>query len=1312
MKLRQIGFKIVSLVMVFAMMFSISATTISAISEGIDANHSTVGNANGENKTLNYVSFGASNVNGFGLEGYLPENVTDFGQKDEYNVYGYKRAPEGSYPALLVEYFTSKGYTVNLDQLAMSSMRAEEVRVLLDNTYAGDAYTDWRFNGHNGWYHGAGKLAYAELNGIEVNGNVQHESIAGIDHVTALSYLRQVYQQDVANADLITWDCGTNNFGVYLSGRVVDGSYDETLYDISPEIAEMYEEAKAEIFELAKRELGEEKFAQIESADVEHIVDSLAYCLVAYCANYDIVLGKIYELNPDVQIISVSIQNLMKGLVATVPGFDTELPLGDIINGVITMANFYMAIGSPYADKTLYVDVSEEQHVTFFIDQLADYNGDPTTLDRDMINCWRMYNGGNMLAALEPFVFDAEGKLITAQATGNQTLHDMQLVAIDAVAKYLKVAAKLNNLDFGCLAGGDWGTVSDTGMSAIADAVAGECNRFGEYDYIQRNYYNNNDPYATFERVEVNDDFWTVLAEAKGIDLSLMNTFAAYGVRTFIGNAFYAHPNREGCGEIANEIIKVYESGKSEARPILERLYGIYSFAGENGLFEAFPEHAVLEAIYEYLYSNEYITDNQTLDILRCVYRHICDMNLSSEDLLSVSKYTYETLMHNSLLSDSDRVAIIGNVYFILKNNEYLNNITALNVVEDIYSQLDAADLITDTQSYEIVDYVYNIISDGNVTDADLLNIVRFVYYTLIKNDNSMLRYARSGLVKSNGNDAAAAETLRIIFAVISETYLNEDNKASVATLITGDNALINDQLLLKLADNVIKVLEDEESEDDLGTRLVDTLTTTILDDPDTDPSVKVQIIDEVAKMAQNNGVLGNEDEDVLELGVVGKIYQRLSDEGLLTDAQVMSIVTYLYPILISGELLNEEQVVEILAHVYDVVFNREDLTLEDKIDIVAIVYEVLEEEGYITEENVSSVINTVVDYIENNYEEMYASAHTALRNNGTIAELNAALDAAMDELAAARAELEGRELIDSLAETKALLIKELTLTEATLAEIKTLVNYETITPETLETLNLLLVIAEEHLQIIGELSLEVGGVALDQVIVAAELAAEYAVELAKLAYEYILEKAPIVYKQLVDTLTELVATKSHEAAQFVYGWLMNNPEKVLEFFDVYGDDIVDFISDNGKYIAAVLGFVGYTYGEELLFFVLENADVILPAVVGWFEIHGDLVWDLLVVYFNAIVEHYGIFDTVHGIINEVYTELGKLLDMIKEGGFDYVESLGIVDLITNLLAKLNYVLDGYSEQARELGEYIFELIMNFIDDAIRGEFTPTEDTY
>ena len=236
---------------------------------------------------------------------------------------------------------------------------------------------------------------------------------------------------------MITWDCGTNNFGVYLSGRVVDGSYNETIEDLNPEIAAKYDEAKEFVLSLIKENFGEEMLDILTSVNAEHIVDSLAYCLVAYCVNYDLVMGKIYELNPDVQVVSVSIQNLMKGLVAKVPGIEQELPLGDIINGVISAANLYMAVGSPYAEKTLFANVSEDQHVTFFIDQLSEYNGDPTTLDRDMINCWRMYNGGNMLAALEPFVFDAEGKLITAQATGNQTLHDMQLVAIDAVAKYL-----------------------------------------------------------------------------------------------------------------------------------------------------------------------------------------------------------------------------------------------------------------------------------------------------------------------------------------------------------------------------------------------------------------------------------------------------------------------------------------------------------------------------------------------------------------------------------------------------------------------------------------------------------------------------------------------------------------------------------------------------------------------------------------------------------------------------------------------------------------------------------------------------------
>ena len=52
---------------------------------------------------INYVSFGASNVNGYGLTGYMPAGVTAE-NKDTANVYGYQRLPVGSYPYLIAGY--------------------------------------------------------------------------------------------------------------------------------------------------------------------------------------------------------------------------------------------------------------------------------------------------------------------------------------------------------------------------------------------------------------------------------------------------------------------------------------------------------------------------------------------------------------------------------------------------------------------------------------------------------------------------------------------------------------------------------------------------------------------------------------------------------------------------------------------------------------------------------------------------------------------------------------------------------------------------------------------------------------------------------------------------------------------------------------------------------------------------------------------------------------------------------------------------------------------------------------------------------
>ena len=150
--------KLTAMLLVVCMMFSFSSVAMAAVIDDV---------VNTDDDVVNYVSIGASNVNGYGMRGYLDEDVYEYPLlKATANIYGYKQDTPGSYPVLLKEYFEGMGHEVELSQLALSSMRAEEVRFLLDDTYTGDAYTDWRFCDVPGydartsqnWFYLAGKL--------------------------------------------------------------------------------------------------------------------------------------------------------------------------------------------------------------------------------------------------------------------------------------------------------------------------------------------------------------------------------------------------------------------------------------------------------------------------------------------------------------------------------------------------------------------------------------------------------------------------------------------------------------------------------------------------------------------------------------------------------------------------------------------------------------------------------------------------------------------------------------------------------------------------------------------------------------------------------------------------------------------------------------------------------------------------------------------------------------------------------------------------------------------------------------------------
>ncbi len=342
--------RLISVLLVLCMLLAIAPVSIFA--------------AEGQDAAKTYVSLGASNVNGYGHRGYLPDAVTEdplAAPKAEMNVYGYEAAPKNAYPAQV-----AKKLGVQLKQLAISSMRTEELRVLLDNEYYGDAYTEWRFTGGEKWFE------------IACDGG--------------LEALRAAYQKEIKNADYITVDIGWNNFGVYAFNNIktilADGQYWKApVFEdvLTAEEKAYYDNVKQIALDYLKNDVGVADAALQEK--LEMMADTLAYATMGACYHFDIVMEKIYELNPDATVVSINIQNLADGLVVDFEGI--RLNLGDLYGKLIEMTDLYRAATSSYADRYLFADAGD---IETFLDEIVAWDGNPETLGNDMKDCFDMYD--------------------------------------------------------------------------------------------------------------------------------------------------------------------------------------------------------------------------------------------------------------------------------------------------------------------------------------------------------------------------------------------------------------------------------------------------------------------------------------------------------------------------------------------------------------------------------------------------------------------------------------------------------------------------------------------------------------------------------------------------------------------------------------------------------------------------------------------------------------------------------------------------------------------------------------------------------
>ncbi len=605
--------RIISWALILCMMLGMSTTVFAAQVEDV--------NTDGK---INYVSIGASNANGYGMRGYLPNDYDDNGLpvwdnnvyevpvlKAGLNIYGYQQQVNNSYPDLIADDLEAIFGVGNVErnELAMSSMRAEEVRFLIQdendpNAYPVDPYIRWRFYDTTGfnpslddnWFYFAGRQEHNRRNPGDELPMPDASAQPAFSNVTeehfekALSALRLAYQEYIATADLITLDIGMNNFGVYLGHEIGSNSYyGHDLSTIDPAIAAVYDEGKAFVMQL----LNENFAAELENVPMDlftEIIDVLAYALVSYCTNFDIIVERIRELNPDAMIVAVSVQNIMADLSTTLPGMSITVPYGDMLGAVINAANIYIAGLSANSNEYLFADVMAGGHVEFFLDEIGNYNGNPATISQNIRDSFDIYDTDLLLkfyirkeftsllsTMIEVEGFDPAdsittylGKLFGQQISVAGTplinlffaredqlpedyrpiraIYDRMLeTAYDAMAQIMQEGAQIEAIDLFTVMGN--GVSNGTFRNDFRNVA------------VKAAYAAAADPAYKFDAsVEFpNGIFNTLAATHDNIDAFRYASCAVNYIRTGIGNSFYGHPSEYGQYEIYEAITAAIE---------------------------------------------------------------------------------------------------------------------------------------------------------------------------------------------------------------------------------------------------------------------------------------------------------------------------------------------------------------------------------------------------------------------------------------------------------------------------------------------------------------------------------------------------------------------------------------------------------------------------------------------------------------------------------------------------------------------------------------------------------------------------------
>ena len=392
-------------------------------------------------KPIYYVSLGDSTTNGYGLTGYEFEEdgLLDWvkstyagydGESTVENPNGLLMETPGAYPAKFRDYLAdATGREVNLIQLAISAMRADDVLQLL--TYGTDDYyklDDYSGNKDNSKYVVHNKFLDDYKLPFEWN----------YDLNDTLGSMAELYQNSVKAADVGSINLGSNNFSIYLwsfrgpmltefmAGNTpnVEGvpTLDELLKTVDPALVPVVNDVYAKVKAMMMSKLGN----MLPTADLADacatIADCAVYTFLSYCVSYTRILDRVNELNKDADIILMPMVNFMKGFTIDL-GNGQFIDMSDYIAYMLNAANTY--VSSMAAVKTENTGLSNK---VFY----ADHGGKVDMLMAEMpVLAEKDFEGAEVLhsrliSSLTGWIMDLSGGAFNLNAVRKITREDVQ----------------------------------------------------------------------------------------------------------------------------------------------------------------------------------------------------------------------------------------------------------------------------------------------------------------------------------------------------------------------------------------------------------------------------------------------------------------------------------------------------------------------------------------------------------------------------------------------------------------------------------------------------------------------------------------------------------------------------------------------------------------------------------------------------------------------------------------------------------------------------------------------------------------------